>query len=72
MNEAHSFDDFYSSKAYYFGRAPFQRMDEFLNLWQRDVHGNALDLGCGEGRDAIHLARRGYSVEAVDISSVGT
>ena len=28
----------------------------------------ALDLGCGEGGDALWLARRGWSVTAVDIS----
>jgi SAM-dependent methyltransferase len=27
----------------------------------------ALDLGCGRGRDAIHLARRGWRVTAVDL-----
>lgn len=32
--------------------------------------GKALDVGCGEGADAIWLAQRGWSVTAVDISSV--
>jgi len=32
--------------------------------------GQALDLGCGEGVDAVWLARRGWQVTAVDISQV--
>jgi SAM-dependent methyltransferase len=32
--------------------------------------GSALDVGAGEGADAIWLARRGWRVTAVDISSV--
>ncbi|MBM3675662.1 MAG: class I SAM-dependent methyltransferase [Actinobacteria bacterium] len=32
--------------------------------------GRALDVGCGEGADAIWLAQRGWQVTAIDISSV--
>ncbi|GLX02007.1 class I SAM-dependent methyltransferase [Microtetraspora sp. NBRC 16547] len=34
------------------------------------VPGRALDLGCGEGADAIWLAQQGWHVTAVDISQV--
>lgn len=30
-----------------------------------------LDLGCGDGRHAIYLARLGYGVDAIDISTAG-
>ncbi len=33
--------------------------------------GTAIDLGAGEGRNAVWLARRGWEVTAVDFSSVG-
>jgi SAM-dependent methyltransferase len=32
--------------------------------------GRALELGCGEGADAIWLAQQGWSVTAVDVSAV--
>ena len=32
--------------------------------------GRALDIGCGEGADAIWLARRGWTVTAIDVSDL--
>jgi 2-polyprenyl-3-methyl-5-hydroxy-6-metoxy-1,4-benzoquinol methylase len=34
-------------------------------------HGRALDIGAGEGSDAIRLALLGYEVDAVEVSAVG-
>ncbi|MDN4475359.1 class I SAM-dependent methyltransferase [Demequina sp. SYSU T00192] len=31
--------------------------------------GRALEVGCGEGADAVHLARLGWSVTAIDVSA---
>jgi len=39
-------------------------------LGQRKPSGRALDLACGEGRNAIWLAKQGWAVTAVDYSDV--
>jgi SAM-dependent methyltransferase len=39
-------------------------------LGAREPAGRALDLACGEGRNAIWLAKRGWSATAVDYSDV--
>ena len=41
-------------------------VEEIANL----APGKALDVGCGEGADAIWLARRGWKVTAVDVSRI--
>ena len=42
-----------------------------LAAWiDRLPRGRALDVACGRGRNAIHLAASGYAVDAMDISDV--
>lgn len=46
------------------------------NRWLEEIAaplrpGRALDLACGEGRNAVWLAQRGWDVTAVDFSAVG-
>jgi SAM-dependent methyltransferase len=63
-------DSFYDDRAKpcpFFVKSP----DESLAKWLDEGlirPGRALDLGCGHGRNAIFLARHGFSVEGVDYS----
>jgi SAM-dependent methyltransferase len=70
------FDKVYSQYERYWQHLP--RYEVSPHLWAQlikamDAHqlGRVLDLGAGEGTDAIHLARRGYEVDAVEGSAVG-
>ena len=48
--------------------------DEFLPValkWKTKNFTNVLDLGCGIGRNAIFLAKIGFSVSAFDLSEEG-
>jgi cyclopropane fatty-acyl-phospholipid synthase-like methyltransferase len=60
------FDEAYAGSAPVFGLRPdlaFERM-----VLANDLHGKALDLGCGDGRNSLFLARYGFSVDAFDVS----
>jgi SAM-dependent methyltransferase len=53
------------------GDWPEEPEGPFAAVVQDLLPGRALDLGCGPGRHAIWLARRGWSVVGIDESAVG-
>lgn len=57
----------YAEGSYTARTHPTALLDEWLTRLPR---GRALDLACGAGRNALHLAAAGYQVDAMDISAV--
>lgn len=62
-----TYDKYYQTENF-FGE-PYSELIEFFAEYPKK--GKVLDLGCGQGRDAIALARLGYSVTGIDNSKVG-
>jgi len=62
------FDNWYRSHPDYYSR-PSDGLIKCIEDYQIDPC-NALDLGCGQGRNALWLASKGFQVVAVDNSSV--
>ena len=60
--------DTYYQDANYFGD-PYPGLRDFFNTYPHKGH--VLDLGCGQGRDTLYIARQGFTVTGVDISQVG-
>ncbi len=61
-------DQRYSRSTFIFGKTPAQFLAE--NYQYIPFEASVLDLGMGEGRNAVFLAQKGYKVTGVDISSV--
>ncbi|MFF0741219.1 class I SAM-dependent methyltransferase [Streptomyces sp. NPDC004111] len=64
-------DGFYTDRdrpVPFFAAKPDENLVSYLDRGLLAPRGRALDLGCGPGRNALHLAAAGYEVDAVDLS----
>ncbi|SEO19372.1 class I SAM-dependent methyltransferase [Actinacidiphila rubida] len=64
-------DGFYADRTKgvpFFVGTPDENLVEYLDSGLVASGGRALDLGCGPGRNTVHLASRGFEVDAVDLS----
>jgi tellurite methyltransferase len=58
----------YSRDAFIFGKAPAKFLAD--NYFYIPAGGEVLDMGMGEGRNAVFMAQKGFQVTGIDISSV--
>jgi tellurite methyltransferase len=65
------YDQKYGTEEYYWGVRPSSTCIEVLKRLPPDRRLRLLDIGCGEGRDAVFFARNGYEVHAFDFSEAG-
>ena len=65
------YDKRYDGEHYYWGLVPNTLCYEIMRLKPPVKPYKVLDIGCGEGKDAIFLAKNGYQVTAFDVSEQG-
>ena len=53
----------------WFGDAPTEIVSEVLRRYEISPDAPILELGCGEGRDAVPLLEQGFNLLATDVSS---
>ena len=71
MKQESSYDRRYAAQEYHWGTKPSAICQQVLQLLPPDRPLSLLDIGCGEGRNAVFFARSGYEVTAFDLSSAG-
>jgi tellurite methyltransferase len=69
--ETSFYEEDYRKDEYFWGVTPSDMCLKVLELLPPERPLKLLDIGCGEGKDAVFFARCGYEVSAFDISEAG-
>lgn len=65
------YDKRYNTQEYYWGLTPNRICYDIMKLIPPIKPYRVLDIGCGEGKDAVFFAKCGYAVTAFDVSEQG-
>lgn len=65
------YDERYKKEGYYWGLMPNRICYDIMKILPPIKPYRVLDIGCGEGKDAVFFAKCGYDVTAFDISEQG-
>ena len=66
-----NYEKWYEGEGYYWGTEPADFCDELIRLCPPAPGKKVLDIGCGEGKDAVYMASKGYDVTAFDVAENG-
>ena len=73
MKKDNPYDQRYGNKELYWGKEPSSLCAKVIEIVRprADFRPRLIDLGCGEGRNAVYFAQNGFDVVGLDSSSVG-
>jgi len=71
VGDVSHYESDYMKEEYFWGISPSSMCLRILEQLPPTRPLKVLDIGCGEGKDAVFLARCGYDVSAFDISEAG-
>ncbi|SDF72873.1 DNA (cytosine-5-)-methyltransferase [Sporomusa acidovorans] len=70
--KAGPYDGEYQKEEFYWGIQPSELAEQIADILQGDTaNKRLLDIGSGEGRNAIYFAKCGFQVDALEISAPG-
>ena len=65
------YEKLYESEDYYWGKEPAEFLEKIIAARPPRRGMKVLDIGCGEGKDAVYMAKKGYTVTAFDLTVSG-